>query len=71
MKQQFHLWYAEEVQKKIKDSADDKIVDLKLSRLKPLGLKWLVNTCSYLQRNDFIQNGFSESGITSALSPYI
>ena len=72
MKRQFHHWYAEEVQKKIKDSAsDNKIVDLKLSRLKPLGLQWLVNACSYVQRNDFIQNGFSEAGITSALTSYI
>ena len=50
MKRQFHHWYADEVQKKIKGSAvsENKIVDLKLSRLKPLGLKWLVNACSYL-----------------------
>jgi len=71
MKWQFHLRYAEEVQKKIEDSAGDKTVDLKLSRLKPLGLQWLVNTSSYLQRNDFIQNGFSEAGIISALTSYI
>ena len=40
MKRQFHHWYADEVQKKIKGSAvsENKIVDLKLSRLKPLGL---------------------------------
>ena len=45
MKRQFHHWYAEEDRKKIKDSAgDNKIVDLKLSRLKPLGLQWLVYT---------------------------
>lgn len=72
MKRQFHHWYAEEVQKKIKDSVGDKkIVDLKLSRLKPLGLQWLVNACSYVQRSDFIQNGFSEAGISSALTSYI
>ena len=58
--------------KKIKDSAsDNKVVDLKLSRLKPLGLQWLVNACGYMERSDFIQNGFSEAGITSALTSYI
>ena len=49
----------------------EKLVNLKLSRLKPLGLQWLVNACSYLQGSDFIQNGFSEARITSALSSYI
>ena len=73
MKRQFHHWYADEVQKKMKGSAvsENKIVDLKLSRLKPLGLKWLVNAYSYLQNIHFIQNGFAEAGITSALGSYI
>jgi len=48
-----------------------KVVDLKLTRLKPLGLQWLSDACSYVERNDFIQNGFSEAGITSILSPYV
>ena len=72
MKRQFHQWYAEEVEKSINSSASDaeKLVDLKFSRLKPLGLKWLMEACSYVEMNDFIKNGFFESGITTALSSY-
>ena len=71
MKKQFHLWYAGEVKQKMEDGQGKKVVDLKLTRLKPLGLQWLVNACKYMERNSFIQNGFSEAGITSTLSPYI
>ena len=75
MKKQFHYWYAEEVKKKLKATPgtgnNNKVVDLKLTRLKQLGLQWLVDACSYVERNDFIQNGFSEAGITSTLSPYV
>ena len=39
MKCLFQLWYAGEVKKKLKDNS--KVTDLKLSILKPLGLKWL------------------------------
>ena len=72
MKSQFHQWYSEEVEKRIKSSAtdDEKVIDLKLSQLKPLRLKWLVEACSYLEMNDFIKNGFLEAGITTVLSSY-
>ena len=41
MKRHFQQWYSEEVEKRIRSSAsnDEKLIDLKLSRLKPLGLK--------------------------------
>ena len=73
MKKQFHNWYAGEVKKKMSDTSGNgtKVVDLKLTRLKPLGLQWLIDACSYVERNNFIQNGFSEAGITSTLSPYV
>ena len=73
MKKQFHLWYAGEIKKKMSDKSGNgkKIVDLKLTRLKPLGLQWLSDACRYVERNDFIQDGFSEAGITSTLSLYV
>ena len=42
MKQQFHHGYAKQVQKKTKDLSrgDDRIIDLYLGKLKPLGLQW-------------------------------
>ena len=72
MKRQFQQWYSEEVEKRIRSSAsdDEKLIDLKLSRLKPLEFKWLVEACSYINMNDFIRNGFLEAGITTVLSPY-
>ena len=70
MKRQFHHWYAIEVQKNSAVS-ENKILVLNLSRLKPLGLHWLVNAYSNLQNSDFIQNGFAEAGITSVLASYI
>ena len=72
MKRHFQQWYSEEVEKRIKSSAtdDEKLIDLKLSRLKPLGLKWLVEACSYVEMNDFIKNGFLEAGITTVLPSY-
>jgi len=73
MKKHFHHWYAGEVNKKLRDTGNDnnKVIDLKLIRLKPFGLQWLVDACSYIEHNDLIQNGFSEAGITAKLSPYI
>ena len=55
MKRQFQQWYSEEVEKRISSSAsdDEKLIDLKLSLLKPLGLKWLVEACSYINMNEF------------------
>ena len=63
MKRQFQQWYSEEVEKRIRSSAsdDERLIDLKLSRLKPLGLKWLVEACSYISMNYFIRNGFLEA----------
>jgi len=56
MKKQFHLWYAGEIKKKMSDKSGNgkKVVDLKLTRLKPLGLQWLSDACSYVEHNDFI-----------------
>ena len=72
MKRHFRQWYSEEVEKRIRSSAsnDEKLIDLKLSRLKSLGLKWLIEACSYIETNDFIKNGFQEAGITTVLSTY-
>ena len=73
MKKQLHYWYAGEVRKKLKATPgtgndNNKVVDSKLTRLKPHGMQWLVDTCSSVERNDFIQIGYSEAGITSAMS---
>ena len=50
MKRQFHQWYAKEVEKKVKDAKteDGKVIDLKLSELKPIGSKWLKEACAHV-----------------------
>ena len=73
MKRQFQLWYADEVKKRIENptSGSAKVIDLKLSKLKPLGLQWLVEACHYVEKNNFIKNGFTEAGITEILNSYV
>ena len=73
MKHQFQLWYADEVKKRIENptSGSAKVIDLKLSKLKPLGLQWLVEACHYVEKNNFIKNGFTEAGITKILNSYV
>ena len=69
MKRMFQLWYAEEVKKKLEGKSTlAKVIDLKLSILKALGLKWLEEACHYIGRNNFICNGFGEAGITEIVN---
>ena len=72
IKRRFRQWYSERVEKRIRNSAsnNEKLIDLKLSQLKPPGLKWLIEACSYIGMNDVIKNGFQEAGITTVLSIY-
>jgi len=57
------------VKKKFQDkSSPAKVIDLKLSILKPLGLKWLEEACHYVEKNNFICNRFAEAGITEAVN---
>ena len=73
MKRQFQLPHADEVKKRIESptSGTAKVIDLKLSKLKPLDLQWLVEACRYVERNNFIKNGFTEAGITEMLDGYV
>ena len=60
---QFQDWYATQIYDQLK--ADKyKPVDLKLSIVKPLGAKWMVNMYDYfLSKPEIIRNGFKGSGI--------
>ena len=60
---QFQEWYSTQVSKMI-DSKETQQVDLKLSVIKPLGAKWLMNTFEYIKANpSIIVNGFKGAGI--------
>ena len=45
-----------------------KPVDLKLSRMKPLGAQWFVDAFTHVQNNpEIIRNGFKAAGIQDTL----
>ena len=73
LKAQFQNWYAEQVVTYI-DKNSDKVeavkIDLSLTKMKPLGAKWLVKLYDHLCTNPaIIRNGFSGScGISEILS---
>ena len=69
LKSCFHEWYAAGIRKKtLTGDNDRKVMDLRLSLLKPLGFQWLDSGCTYIQASDFVQRGFHAAGITDVLS---
>ena len=66
MRESFHSWYANEV---LKQQGEYKLINLKLSTLKPLGAQWFVHAFKQVsQNNQIIKNGFDEVGITGKLN---
>ena len=63
LRKQFQDWYAEEVCTQLEEDCVE-IIDLRLSTVKPLGAKWLVDMFSYLKtKPEIVQNGFKAAGI--------
>jgi len=48
LRQQFHDWYVKQICDKLKDEAPVVPVDLKLSTIKPVGAKLMINPYKYL-----------------------
>ena len=67
MKAHFQSWYASCISKQLSQGSDiNKPVDLRLSVLKPLGAKWLVETHKDIKcQPQLIVNGFEKAGIAS------
>ena len=67
MHDQFQTWYAQQVQLQMKDGGTtNEPVDLRLSIVKPISARWLVNLYDYLvSKPDIIKNGFKGAGITT------
>ena len=64
LKKEFHEWYAAEVAFCLTGGSDCVNVDLSLSRMKPSGVKWLVELYDYLcGKPEFIINSLKEHGI--------
>jgi hypothetical protein len=65
LRKEFSRWYSEQLCTKIK-SNPSATVDLSMSTLKPLGVKWLVSMYDYIKVNkEIIVNGFTKAGINS------
>ena len=70
LRNQAQTWYSHQVQSQIeKGIQPDKVsVDLRISVLKPLHTKWLVQFYDYMQSNkDIILKGWKRSGVSTAL----
>ena len=61
---QFHEWYAGEVSQQLQSGEEVKLVDLHLSRVKPLAATWLIRLMDYLKMHPEIAiNGFRRAGL--------
>ena len=66
----FNTWYADRVSEQLRRgaAAGDEKVSMKMSDLKPLHARWIVEMFDYLkQQNESIVNGFDKAGITEAV----
>ena len=64
LRQKFHSWYANSVSTQLDGTKPRQPVDLRLSVVKPLGAKWLVDLFDYMKtKPEIIRNGFKEAGI--------
>ena len=67
----FNAWYADRVSKQLSNGVapGDVKVSLKLSDLKPLHARWIVETYNHLKyQNDTIIKGFDAAGISEAIT---
>ena len=68
LKGKFHEWYADKVTKQIDGQDEVTPVDLRLSIMKPIGAKWIIELHDYLKtKPDIIINGFKGAGIIDAI----
>ena len=65
MTRKFNDWHANQVAIYLAEREDPPPVDIRMSVLKPLGAKWLVEMHNYIKENsDIIKNGFRGAGIS-------
>ena len=64
LKVAFQEWYAELVSSQFQKGQVE-LIDLRMSIVKPLEAKWMVNLYDYLQsKPEIVHNGFRAAGIT-------
>lgn len=67
MRKKFMEWHSAEVMEKMKSgTGSETSINFKLSTMKPIGAKWMVQLFDYLNTNS--TNGFKAAGIVEALS---
>ena len=70
MKERFQVWYADEVQKQLKNVPVDQVkVDLTAAVMKDKCTNWIISSWQALQeRPDVAINGFRKAGILDAIT---
>ena len=69
LRQQFHQWYAEQICQHLQEKTDVTPVDLRLSVVKPLGARWMIQLYDYMKsKPEIVQNGFKAVGIMDCIS---
>ena len=64
LRRQFHEWYPGEVSQQLQSGEEVKLVDLRLSRVKPLAATWLIRLMDYLiMHPEIAVNGFRQAGL--------
>ena len=67
-RRRFQDWYSQKICEQLKEDHPVEPVDLKLSVVKPIGAKWLIELSDYLKsKPEIIINGFKGAGIVDCL----
>ena len=65
----FESWYADRIMPQQESGQDIQPVDLRLSIVKPMGAKWMIDLYDYLKGNpSIITHGFKHVGISDCLA---
>lgn len=68
LRKEFQSWYADKICSQLKGGSQRNSVDLRLSVVKPLSAKWMMNMFNYIKaRPEIIVGGFRNSGIFSVM----
>ena len=68
LNKQFQVWYSQQVKNNMRENIV-KVMDTKMTVMKPLGTKWLGLLCNYLCQNKSLAiNGFKAAGICDMLN---
>lgn len=68
LRRQFQEWYAKQICDQLTEDTSVTPVDLRLTTVKPLGVKWMMSLYDYLKsKPEIIVNGFKGAGIIDYL----